>query len=806
MAPKSDKNKKEIKKRSSEANNYEDLSLLDKAAKNIFSIIDNTYTDRQILSAKDQKIRSILDRELEVSKGVSQGSIIDFVASMQIKDQRTKNTHNSMNSSSNASDTFMRDINDVFGFFQDLYKNRYLEISDLKFIAKFIPALGEAVKTTLDSVVSSDNVAESVNREIKLPAGTSEEYRDEIINEIIRNEKELKLLKKLKNTVYKKALVTGTHYVYAKSYNKIFEEFDRIKKRDDKINKPNNSNQFGSSNTSAKSAKESFSLGDVDISGAMESVKSLLSSATDIETGATITSNKVNSIINECRENMPIITCEQSMIYSEALDDVSHISNNSFVMEAFTKKFNDNKKKDKKENISEKSLEENILSMGTPDGTKGTNDMKPSKFDVSGTYIKYIDQKNMVPVTVFDQKIGYFLIKAKAKNNKNSAGTATSVNNLGSTLFGTVNVADGHKNEAIEKIADSISEGILQNFDKKFVVKHSEYKKMIADCIIANGLTDKDYNIQFIPAEDIIEFTINEDEDGNGESILTDSLFPAKLLLSMMVCRLLNYINKTGNKTIAHVYKGPVNAFTNNQINRVIRDLQEQSITFNDLLSPNLVFNKFNRDGNIALPTAKNGSHLIEFETQEGQNIDMSPEYEKELENMAILGTGVPTVIMEYAGSADFAKQLVSANIKYAGRISSLQADLEDPTTELYKRICQNSNMSNECKRICMQSLEIKLPRPKVLINGNNNEYVRTVVETAESIADTALGRDSITDKEVMKNGVQIKEKVVYDIVRKSSPFIDWEEIDDIVKKRKAEYVNKPTDDNKDGSSSESEF
>lgn len=785
MAP---KNNKSNKKKHTDAN-YDDLTLLDKAAKNIFSIIDNSYADRQILSAKDQKIRSILDRELEISKGVSQGSIIDFVASMQIKDQRAKKSSNGINDTANASDAFIRDINDVFGYFQDIYKNRYLEISDLKFITKFIPALGEAVKTVLDSVVSSDNVAESVNRLINLPTGVTEEYRDEIINEIKRNEKELKLLKKLKNTVYKKALITGNFYVYTVSYNKIFEEYDRIKKRDTKLNKTNPSNQFSSKKSISKTAKESFCLGDVDITPVMESVETMLSSATDIETGATLTSNKIKSILNECKESMPIITCEHSMIYIDALEDAACISGNSFVMEALSKS-----KKSNSGNDANDTLKQNVLDMITPDGTKGTLDIRSSKFNVTGTYIKYIDQKNMIPVEVFDQKIGYFFVRAKAKTNKNSAGTSTSVNNLGSTLFGTVNVAEGHKSDAIEKIANSISEGILQNFDKKFVVNHSEYKKMIADCIIANGLTDKDYNIQFIPAEDIIEFPVNEDENGYGESILSDSLFPAKLLLSMMVCRMLNYINKTGNKTIAHVYKGPVNTFTNNQINRVIRDLQDQNITFNDLLSPNLVFNKFNRDGNIALPTAKNGSHLIEFETQEGQNIDMNPEYEKELENMAILGTGVPSVIMEYAGSADFAKQLVSANIKFAGRIASLQADLEEPTTMLYKRICENSNMTDECKRICSQSLEIKLPRPKVLVNGNNSDYVRTVVETAEAIADTALGRDSVTDKEVMKNGVQIKERVVHEIVRRSSPFIDWEEIDEIVKNVKAEMLNKPSE------------
>ena len=763
-----------------------ELSMLDRAAKSIFSIIDPSYVDKQVLSSKDQKIRSILDRELEISKGVSNGSIIDFVSSVQTK-QNTNKMTGGANLSPNSNELFTQNINDVFGYFQDIYKNRFIEISDLKFIAKFIPALGEAVKTMLDAIVASDNVAETVNRSIELPSSVSEEQRDEIINEIKRNEKELKLLKKLKNTVYKKSLVTGNHYVYAVSYNKIFSEYDKIKKQMAAAATNQKSTQFGvPGKTVKKSATESFMLGDVDISDAMENVRNILGSCVKDDGNKMSTSN-INDIMDTCKNEMPIITCNQSIILEDALESAMDVYDCEIAMEALTAKDRKNGK-----NMNN-PFSNSILDMPLPDGTKGTKSIRASKFNVSGTYIKYIDSKNILPVKVFDQTVGYFLVHPKAKKNKNSAGMTSGITSIGSTLFGSTKVSEDRQHNAIERIADSISEGILNNFNTKFVTKNSEYKKMIADCIIANGLTDKDYNIQFIPAEDIIEFTVNENDEGFGESVLTDSLFPAKLLLTTIVCRLLNYVNKTGNKTIAHVYKGPVNAFTSNQINRVIRDLQDQNITFNDLLSPNLVFNKFNRDGNIAIPTSKNGNRLVEFETQEGQNIDMSPEYEKELEKMAILGTGVPDVIMEYAGSADFAKQLVSANIKFAGRISTLQADLEEPTTELYKKICENSNMSDECKAICSQNLEIKLPRPRVLVNGNNGDYVRTIVETAEAVADVVLGRDSVSNPEVMKNGAVIKEKVMYEIVRENTPFMDWDNIDDIVEKVIAQYAIDPT-------------
>lgn len=781
--------KKDAKEKKQNSNIDKELSILDKAAKSIFSVIDNNYNDKVILSTKDQKIRSILDRELELSKGVSQGSIIDFVASVKTENNIKSLNRKQSGLSPNSNELFTQNINDIFGYFQDMYRNRFLEISDLKFIAKFIPSLGEAVKTILDSVVSSDNIAETINRTIDLPSSISKDKHDAIVSEIKRSEKELKLLNKLKNIAFKNTLVTGQYYVYCVSYNKIFEEYDKIKKNEKSVNVSNTKTQFGNSSLSKK-ATESFILGDVNITDAMESVKTLLSSSQSIdESQSKLNNTQINSIMKECHDSMPIITCEQSSVHYEALDYVSDLTNSDIIMEAFSKK------KSKKQNETD-MLNHDVLQLHSPDGVKSIDRVKPSKFDIPGVYIKYIDAKNIIPLKVFDQIIGYYLIHPKVKKNKNSAGLTSGVNSIGTTLFSTINISEQKKHDAIEKIVDSIAEGILQNFDNKFVSKNMEYKKVIADCIISNGLTDKDYNIQFIPADDIIPFTINENEEGFGESVLTDSLFPAKLLLSMLVCRLLNYINKTGNKTIAHIHKGPVNSYTTNQVNRVIRDLQEQNVTFNDLLSPNLVFNKFNRDGNIALPTAKNGDRLVEFETQEGQNIDMSPEFEKELEKMAIIGTGVPSTIMEYTDSVDFAKQIVSANIKFAGRIATIQSDLEESLTELYKKICLHSNLSDECKSICVQSLEIKLPRPRVITNGNNNDYIRNIVETAEAIVDVALGRETITNAEIEKNGVQIKEKAMFDIVKKNSPFIQWESIEETIENIKAKYTFKPEDDN----------
>ena len=203
------------KKEKEEQKNVEKLGLFDRTAKSIYSFLDPGYKDRMIIGAKDQKFRNILNRELEISKGYSNGSIVDFVHSLNLNRMHKDNiTRQSNISPRDSSDLFTRNINDIFGYFQEMYKNKFLEIDDLRFISKFIPAMGEAVKTVLDSLVASDNIAETVNRKINLAEGISNEDKTAIINEIERIEKDEKLLNKLKTIVYKKTLIAGTHYVY----------------------------------------------------------------------------------------------------------------------------------------------------------------------------------------------------------------------------------------------------------------------------------------------------------------------------------------------------------------------------------------------------------------------------------------------------------------------------------------------------------------------------------------------------------------------------------------------------------------
>jgi len=808
-------------KRESSNSVYNKVSALDKVAKKILSTIDPTYNDRMFLSSRSSRLRTIIDRELQISKGVSGGSIVDFVT--MINTNNSKKKDNTQPSSNFATDLFTKNINDIFSYFQDINRNRFMEMADLKFISKFIPVLGEAVRTILDAIVSSDDQSETINRQITLPAEMSDNDKSIVIAEIERLEDEYKLRKKLKNTVYKKTLITGQFYVYAISYSELFEAYEN-KLREQQAMAPGKKNQFGSSikpnnvlaremkklakeaatnNETNEGKRHNNNDSDIQFDIVTESVKNILTSSpaiykTSESLGNRLSDKEVTSIMEMFEEMLPKVKIDDSPVFHEALEGFSNIVQSNMLdllsMHREVPSVIPNSDNTNTENIENASESHQTTTDSTKD-IYDTNTKSKSKYSIPGVYIKYIDSRHVIPIKIFDKVVGYYVVHPSVRKGRTPVTGTDGFASIGNTIFNTVNVTERRKEEAVARIVDTITDGIIQHFSSKFVCNNAEYKKLIADCIIANGITDVDYNVQFIPAEYMYEFKINENDDGYGESVLSESLFPAKALLSVMVTRMLNFVNKTGNKTIAHIHKGPIDTYTANQIERIIRDLQDSDITFNDLLSPNLVFNKFNRDGRITIPTSKNGTRLVEFETQEGQNIDMSSEYENKLEAMAVLGTGVPNIIMDYTGSAEFAKQYVSANIKFAGRIASYQADLEETTTALYRKLIEHSTLSEQLKVQCSKGLYIKLPRPRVLVNGNNAEFLRTILETAGLIADTYLGQNNETNTE-------LRNKLVKEIVKANSPYFDWNEIEAIYKRLEAESSKPKESNNKNDSSS----
>lgn len=768
------------------------IGVLDTAAKKLLSTIDAGYSERELLSETDSKIQTILSGELELAKKISNGSIIDFVTNIN---QETAKKNGQNPKEVDSSELFTKDVGNLFGYYQDLYKNRYIELADLKFITKFIPAIGEAVKTTLDSIVAADDFSTSISRNLVFGSSLTDEEKARAQSEIERIEREEKLLKKLRNIVYMKTLVSGNHYIYCVPYADLFNEYDRLVKSG-KINRGNSNNgSFASSNVNQdkRSKEKGFNL-KLKNSGflANEAFGASFTSISNASEAANIISNTLESLtdINFDKKELDIVKEEMQKCFSkvfifdsdilyDALEGYSNAEMMKQNLSTYRDTFSGNAVLDN---------ESIFKDAGFSDGTSS-----PEKFTARGSYIQYIEASKIIPIKIYNQIIGYFYVHNMNTAKKAMAATTTvnQTNMLtGSStgVFSSTSLTDEKRENAVRSIVDGISDGILANFSNRFVNKNVEFKKLIADCIIANGLVNSEFQIQFIPAKYVIPFAVNEDENGIGQSILQDALFPAKMLLSLLVSKLLLYMNKSGNKTIAYVRKGAIDVSTSNHVQRTIRMLQESNITFSDLLSTNLSFAKFNRNGNLQLPMARNGDRLIDFETQEGQDVDLNTPMEEYLEKLSIMGTGVPSVILEYTDAADYAKSLVTANLKFASRVATMQADLEESTTDLYIELIKTSQLDENIINKLVHSFEFKLCRPKVLTNSNMADFLSQMESVTSSLARIYLG-----DNDENEQDTKVRQAFIKKLSMDMLPFVEWDDYEEMVKSAKVE-VSKDID------------
>lgn len=743
------------------------LGAMNLIVKKLLMALDDNYVSTLNLNEKNAEVKTLINDQLDLAKGISNGSIIDFTRQNLRSSTKTPNAGYGEDEADLVK--YIRSNSTaIYQTYSDRYKNKFIEGKDLKFISKFIPSLGQCVRIMLTHVISSDDLSGSVKRGLDLGTNITDDENVMVMKALETFEKDTNLLYKLKNQVYKGALTTGTYYVYAVSYKKLFQEYDKTRKKAQKNGL--NIDQFSLSaypTTESVTAEQFINEDDSALyhTCALESAQEAEIKKFFTIEGSVFSKEKLadEKLLGEnVVKSIADIYTVESAIPVTVLEEMPAIEN----MMADTKLGKNIKEK---LDAASKSGKNNAIA----DGIASLNS-RGEEYDISGTFIKMIDYKNIIKLEVLGEVIGYLYVESTKKTK-----------NTESMRFVNGEITNIKKEDATEKIAKMLSSQIIKNFDSKFVKDNIQFKNLIANCIMANGVINTEYKIQFIPPEDMVEFPICVDANGDGVSMLTDSLFPAKIACSFIMRKHLNYLNNSGDKNIAYVRGNTVDINKRNRTEQIIRNMQEANITFGDMMSDqSLMFQKFASNNNILMPVGRGGNKLIEIEKMEGQQIDMSTEYEKSLIDQAIVATGVPPLLVEQYNNADFAKAYTSAHIGFAGIVAGYQADLEVGSTKLYKKIIENLDIDDSLKSRILPNVEFKLPRPKALAAINSTETIQNAVSVAQQYTQLKYG-DAPDDTE--KESIKVIQSA---IVRDQTPFIDWEHFDAIAKDALAENDN----------------
>ena len=636
---------------------------------NINSLMDNLNVMTHGIPVSDKidsladDFKSLLTSEMDTITKTSDGDTTSFITKLfSENNKRLASEFKDIDNMFNSNDGQLQ------AFINEQYRNRLVKQADLHEISSQLIELQQAISITRDAIISADIVDGHMSRTLTFDGAPDGSTGDEYIPIVEQMEKTFKLQRKIKNFIIPRSLEYGEYAAYCIPYSKIFEDFSKEKRSPTGQYLPYSESVNGKSlgeilNGKSKSNLQETVMESVEIPIDYENV-----SKNEIKNG-------INKELDQYLENIIISNDPIPLsILEEGVD-----SSMEYYQEFVEKTLTENDKEFSFQNVMA-GIDDGVHLIDSSRGTKKNGSRKGENFkNISDCYVRLIDPMHLLPIRIMDEVIGYYYIQEE------------DITPLSGILTSTVyyDKFDNNRNE--NNILSTIAEAIVSAFDKKFLEKNVKFKKLIVESLNYFKLNNRKIRFQFIPKEYIIEFKVNEDEHGEGVSMIEPSLFYAKLYLMLLLFKIMSIILNSNDTKVNYIKQSGIEANISNKIQEIARIKQKRQITLADMFSYTTLVNKIGQGNEMYVPVGKSNERGIETEILSGQDVQINNDLMEMLKKAYIAGTGVPDVLMNYLNEADFAKTLELANNRFQGLVVSLQLDFNEQITEFYKAIMRHA-------------------------------------------------------------------------------------------------------------------
>ena len=748
-------------------------------------------TDSEEIDAATKRFHEILNLELKTMNGSGKNGDDDmtsFISKLYSKNKRDSKIADIFNREMSSMTVGAEDAT-VGSFLNEAYKNKMIRQADINDIANQLSELNEAVNTMRDAVLTADIVDGRINREIKFD-GIDKEKEKSYLSTIKMIEEKFEVPEKIKSFIVKKGLTLGEYYAIIMPYSKIFSDFMKNKRKynvanmysfesvniteDQKKERENlpflhNLADGNDTRTFIESCFDNADFGEEDKK--VFAIKNGLSTVTDerkindgIHNEFTEGMNKLLSHITVVNDFIP------SQVIDEGIESLEYFKENyvddsceHFVEKKTNQIYSDNSfvKFMKNSNIETKSRADSSEGLTFEDDEKESNEFK----DVKDCYFKMVEPTKMIEIKIMDECIGYFYIKTD--NTIPISGILTS------TLYQT----KMNQRHAERGIVDDIAARIIQKFDRKFLKDNPKFKKIIVEALNYYDLTNQAITFQFIPKEYVVAFKIDKDEEGNGTSMLDNSLFYAKLYLMLLLFKMMSIILNSNDTKVNYIRHSGIDKDLINKVQQIAIQKQARNINIMDLFNYTSLINKIGQGNELFIPTGRSNDRPMETDILSGQDVQINNELMEFLRNNYILATGVPAAIMNYLNEADFAKSIEVANTKFNGRVVNYQLDFNPGLTDMYKLLLRFSSNIPEAD---IDKLVFALIPPKGAQNNIKQEQLQNFTTIMDFLVTLYFGdaNDENGDAEAIK-------KFKIDLAKEWLTMFNFERVDEIYKDSK---------------------
>ena len=382
--------------------------------------------------------------------------------------------------------------------------------------------------------------------------------------------------------------------------------------------------------------------------------------------------------------------------------------------------------------------------------------------EIQGCDLRLADPRQLVPIKIFDYTLGYYYFE-------NYEWTR-----MGTTLTDIMSNQLNFNQRTM--IIDNIVNASLRNLKYSDLIKgDQQLRTMILNCVLYAERRDSPIRIKFVPAEYVVAYNTNTDENGNGQPVLLRSLFYGRLYTSLLLFNITAIITKSTDSEFYYLRESALDSQFMNQASDLMDQFQDNNVDLlqiaqGDILHGNRAINK-----RYYVNMGTSDIRPFDMEVVSGQQVDIHNDFLTDLRKMCIGSTGVPAVMVDFMDEVEYATMLGMVNIRHLKRCGIIASDMDPAITETIRKILKYNSTSIPDETL--NNMRIVLRKSNAINNNIMSQQLNDNMTTANSMVDTWLmGQDTNPPED----HVFVKEEMVREVTMRLASSVPWDIMKDI--------------------------
>lgn len=581
---------------------------------------------------------------------------------------------------------------------------------DLDLVISQIPEYYTSLGMVRDAICEADVVTGRLSRDLKFDkVDMSESETENVIAKIEDIEEKLDLHQIIKNHMVFNTLEYGEGYLYVIPYSKVFADLNKYRKSaTDKI-----TGGVMSMFNDTSSSLDGFGYSE-------HAVEKRLSDTIVLESAANQTHRKSDKKKSDYKRNTGMYQESVQLFTETEIQEINPRYHS--ITDKSDEKYNEQKKEDAEfdkvitdmaRNISyieediavpvieqsahdmiavyrEKYRERNesfiqesktFFESVMDDNNSEDTGIPPEFSKIKGVYMRILPATKLIPIRIDRVVIGYYYISDLTRPEE-----AGDRRNSGLHSYTLRSPSIGYDTFSPDQMfCDKLANKIINNFNLKFMRDNVSIHKQIVAVLQAHKFNEARMRFIFIPAEHVVQCTINKDGMGKGHSMLEAGLVTARMYMFLKLYCLLYQINNSGIR-VYNLRSSGIDKNYKALVQDTIRKFTARRITANDIFNYRNAMPKVSGGSEMVMPLGPGDKKPIDIENIPPAESPLSIDFLNQSKDEAINANPVPSAMVQGAMSElDFAKEVETANERMHTYCAGLKIDLNPDITRLYK-------------------------------------------------------------------------------------------------------------------------